>query len=635
VADRGAPDASHAAMSGRRGWQTAAVFAVAAGWFGLGSRLTLEAVDEGHLLYLAARVADGAVPNRDFHHLYPPGVFLLNGALFRVFGVDAAVLHTSLVLLKAAIVALVHALSLRVAPPLIAAGAIALLTAVWGWPLWVLNAPYANHYVLAGVLVALLAVLRARPGALAPALVAGLCLGVAATFKHTGALLGTLAVALFLAFELAGRGLFFRVLVAGAVLAVCGSCAARGIPLAMSATVLAPFAVAAVGVGAGVLRAPTTSWTTAAVWRAAVAVGVGFAAPIAAGLVALASAGGLAGLFQDVVVLPGLLTWLVPFPPLTIDVVIVLLLAGAGAAGVVVSRPGGTAGARMLVGAAAAVLLGALVSRGARWDVLALGALPWGAVLLVWLSLARLLRVRASGAFDERERAAALLGFTGAAMLVALYPSADLFHVVMGLPAFVPLLAFHLGRLTHDGGRGALPAFVLTLALAVGFGGPLVGRLLNERAAAPPPRQAFQARASGFRAARTPAERDLVAVMELVEREAAPGQEVLVVPNLQLLNFLTGRNDPLEADGWTLYLLQYDLLPPAAAAMLVDQTAMIAALEARRPLLVIDRAARGTTRMATSLPALQAHLDRAFHRVGSAGRYELWAPGGAQASPRG
>src|SRR5207247_9965012 len=126
--------------------EAVAVGAVAALYF-LGVALrTIEWTDEGQIVYPSWRVADGAVPYVDFHHLYGPSVFLLNGALLALFGRDLRTIRLSLVVVKAAVAALVYAAARRLAPRPVAFAAAAVLIAAWGVPIWLCNTPYASYY---------------------------------------------------------------------------------------------------------------------------------------------------------------------------------------------------------------------------------------------------------------------------------------------------------------------------------------------------------------------------------------------------------------------------------------------------------------------------------------------------------
>src|SRR5262245_17970853 len=133
---------------------------LAAGYFTIGIRWALGWpsgwIDSGLVVYGGWRVADGALPYRDFDHVYGPALFYLNGALLRLFGADLSVIVTSILVLKAVLAALVFMLARRVAGTPIAVVTTAILVVVWGAPLWLFNAPYAQHYAVPSALAGLL-----------------------------------------------------------------------------------------------------------------------------------------------------------------------------------------------------------------------------------------------------------------------------------------------------------------------------------------------------------------------------------------------------------------------------------------------------------------------------------------------
>src|SRR5271167_4937853 len=69
--------------------------------------------DEGLILTGAMRVAAGAVPHRDFYANYGPGQFYVLAGLFDVFGQTVLVERLYDAVVKAGIVCLVYAVSLR------------------------------------------------------------------------------------------------------------------------------------------------------------------------------------------------------------------------------------------------------------------------------------------------------------------------------------------------------------------------------------------------------------------------------------------------------------------------------------------------------------------------------------------
>src|SRR5262245_40636078 len=179
----------------------AALWVTAAAWFVPGTLDTLERIDEGHLVYFASRVAEGALPYRDFHHMYGPSVFFLNGALLALAGQDLLAVRIGLIALKATLSVAVARVASGAAGG--AAGLLAwfLLLAVWGAPLWIFAAPYAGVYQVTLDLLALVALVSLQDRPRRRALVAGLCLGMAATFKQTSGVLVGVGVMTFLLHE--------------------------------------------------------------------------------------------------------------------------------------------------------------------------------------------------------------------------------------------------------------------------------------------------------------------------------------------------------------------------------------------------------------------------------------------------
>jgi hypothetical protein len=91
----------------------ALVAIVAYGWafYGRG----LDVPDEGLLLHVAERLADGQVPYRDVYFIYTPGFQYLLAGLFRVLGPSLAVEHALLFAVHVALVLVVYALAARLA----------------------------------------------------------------------------------------------------------------------------------------------------------------------------------------------------------------------------------------------------------------------------------------------------------------------------------------------------------------------------------------------------------------------------------------------------------------------------------------------------------------------------------------
>ena len=199
--------AAAAADPGRRSapwpWSAVVVAVLAGAYFALGIRYTVgwESgwIDSGLVVYGSWRVADGALPYRDFDHVYGPAVFFWNGALLRAFGADLHVIRASLVVVKTLLAVGVHALATAAAGRTWAAvAATGFLVVVWGAPLWLFAEPYAQHYgvLLAVAGAAAFLAMPARP--YVAALLAGLSFGCAAAFKLTCGVVGLSAVVLWI-----------------------------------------------------------------------------------------------------------------------------------------------------------------------------------------------------------------------------------------------------------------------------------------------------------------------------------------------------------------------------------------------------------------------------------------------------
>lgn len=99
-------------------WLTALVlFLAASSYFLVFHRLGFFLQDEGVLAYHAERVSRGEMPYADYQTAYTPAGDYLNAALFRVFGVDIAVLRASASIACATTAALLFLVAVRLVPP--------------------------------------------------------------------------------------------------------------------------------------------------------------------------------------------------------------------------------------------------------------------------------------------------------------------------------------------------------------------------------------------------------------------------------------------------------------------------------------------------------------------------------------
>jgi uncharacterized membrane protein len=163
----------------------------------------LELADEGVLLAQIDRVAHGQIPYRDFHTGYGPGMFLVNAALFDVFGASTATVRTGLAIVQAVRVGLAASLVASIGG---GAWAVAVAGAVVAFFLPVApgvcvpsSIPYPAWYASALGLGALLLLTRTRTRA--GVAMIGVLAGAIFAFKQNSGLfvLGAAAVTLVLA----------------------------------------------------------------------------------------------------------------------------------------------------------------------------------------------------------------------------------------------------------------------------------------------------------------------------------------------------------------------------------------------------------------------------------------------------
>lgn len=624
-------------------WATA-VCIVAVWYFRLGIGLSLEWSDEGQIVYPSWQVARGALPYRDFLQAYGPSVFFFNGGLLHLFGPDLGVLLAALVLIKTAVAALAYAGARLVAPRAFALGAVALLIAIWGMPLWVFSTPYPNHYSTALILAGLVAVAATRRRFLTTCAFAGVCFGVAATFKQTAGLFACMGLGLAV---LSGCTLGAHRSPAGAEAR--GDAVVRGLRLAFLAgafgvavTYLAPAGTLAnacvlgapLGAGLAVLGAGEIRGDGDAALRrrglaGLVLIGMGAAIPVALCAGYFAFHGVLRELaFNTIVGLPHLVRWFDPvaLPPGPSVMLVVAIVAGLA---LVVASPhraaGRAAGAVMVLGAVIALAVADLTGDGLA---LVLHALTLLLFVIAWGGLAAIVvdrpreRPPARELAPAGEGAVAIFAFAAAAAVLLLYPAGDYPHVVMAWPLFVPILAHLLWRWYSAAAaagtrRWRIALRALLAGLLAALGAPFVG-MLADRSAQSAGAARF-ARAAGVIATDRKSA-DAAQVIDYLAQQ--PDGPLLVLSNEQMLYFLAGRDSVVAPYEFALYLVGAGLIPDADAHRLLDDAGFDAQLETQRP-LVVDHPGPMTARLRGAYPGVARTLAAHYRPVYRAGIYEV------------
>jgi len=663
-------------MSPRSGqlWVALSLVALAAAYFAVSCGSTLDWVDEGHLIYQSWRVAQGAVPYRDTMHLYGPGVFLLNGALFWLFGPQLLVIRISLVVLKAVLAVLVYLAARRIASWPFALGAYALFVAVWGAPIWVFNTSYASNYGHTLELAGLLAFLALRSRLAAASLVAGLCFGLAALFKETHGLfvyVGFVISAILVidreprVVDRLSRNGFGRI---ADFLSRVATLAALVVCLCLPLTYLAPRST---WWNFLVLAAPLVALTGWAAWRrfgrpeavadvagrmsALWAIGwcaVGFVVPLAACVLWYARAGLLGELiFSLAFGLPQLLDWFTPLPFPNVPILLCASVVLGTLAVVRLVRLAAVRGERRFAVAAAVLAFGLVATalavvtttgdgramltslRAGHWQPYVAALYFFVPPLTVWLSLPIVhVTPLVDGTLDRSVRAPEPLVFlsTTAAMgLLCLYPAADVWHVLKALPVFLPVLAFLLERWYRIGpapaagrSRGSLVSAGLLVVLLATFAAPAV--LATMRAARDRPSERFE-RAAGI-ATGGAKFRSAIALVEALQtsESAEPAERtLLVLSGDQLLYFLSGRTSALDREEFVFYLIGFGLIPDDDARELVPESQVIARLESKRPLIVDYEGSVASKRFGRVYPGVARFLDRHYGPARTLGGYTL------------
>jgi hypothetical protein len=634
-----APDASRARVI-----VAGIVALLAAGYFAIGIRWALGWplgwIDSGLVVYGSWRVADGALPYRDFDHAYGPSLFYLNAALFRLFGADLSVIVTSILALKAILAALVFALARRVATAPVAIATTAVLVFVWGAPLWLFDAPYAQHYALATALAGLLTMVSANPERRRRALVvAGLWTGVAATFKYTAGLF-TLSALVLAALEdttpapraTAVRSEAVRAVrlaAACSVVAVIALYAVANVRLDQSlaglvtvALVVAPSAAMSAAVVRDELRGRADPIVDAQGVRDVVTLAGFFALPLLAWMGFFAAHGALGDLARGLLAVPASVRWFLPLPTSSL-----LVLFAAAATGLAVAAARAREPGKRVVFALPAIA-GFLALGVESWPLSrhrfdGFGFAVLAALPLLAVAVGMLVVPQRSTDRDPEPRldVPRLYLLFAATSLLLLLPAADVWHGFMGLPAALPLVAYLLATRRTPATRAsralaAAPIVVLALACV-----PFVTQLATARDAWRGATARFE-RASGLTHP-DPKFDDVAAVVRYLDTGAGRDRPVFVLTGEAMIYFLAGRVSAFEHEEYLMQGFSRGIASPDTVALMSDDERLARSLESERPLLIDGTDHPTRAAMRRLLPRTAEVLDTRYRPRDRFGSYVI------------
>jgi hypothetical protein len=657
-----------------------ALFVLAAAYMRLGLFIPIDWMDEGQIVYPIWRVAMGEIPYREFQHLYGPSLFFFNGLLFRIFGSDLSVLRYSLLMIKAATCVMVYLAALRISGRTFAAIAY-LLCVVMSGLAWVVSTnPYASFYAMALCLAGLLAFLWCERRILLGCAVAGLCFGLATTFKQTAGAFALIALALSLlthdgnsearpgkAFAILIRTSRWLVIIVTALVAAVYLYPRN--PVWNLTLLLTPVLFLTGHLALRELRREPPPQSQLESFWGMVALAAGFSLPLLGyGLFYVSHGLGAELLFNTATVIPSVVSWFTPLPTPTPTFLLWQLALGGGFAAAVLFRRysseslvgfrrfafGGFLGVSLLSFASLAV--NAWGARNDDWwfwgssDVLF--SLPFA---LVWLSLVTMSQ---SSAFDvgsganreaanlsvddpgdaaDRRRAFFLFTCYATMALLWLFPAGDIWHVIAILPSCLPLLAHQLERFWRLPNRGdrsprdwqlgaGLAISVLVVALVL----PAVRDLVRERGrvhafAQPLPR------AAGVVGDSNPysSTRNGGKLIRYLNREGRRDAPIYILSSKQLFYFLTDRVSIVQEFEFVLYLAAMDLIPEESARELVDEDELIRRIKNVHPLIVDDDFGPHGENVKRMFPRLASFILGQYTLEKEFGKFRVlrWDPG--------
>lgn len=628
-------------LSGRSLLLSIPLWFVAAAYFSLGINFGLEWSDEGHVIYASWRTAEGAVPYRDFPHLYGPSLFFVNGALMRWFGEDLEVVRCSLVVVKASLAVLVFLAARLVASLPLALAAYALLVVIYGMSLFVFAVPYAQHYAWVLTFTGLLLVVLARRPAVGAAS-AGLCFGLATTFKQTTGVFAAIGLAWFLLYRRDDGGIaptLSRALriaaLAASFLALLGYATKEAHAWTLLVLLGPPAAVAVLLARREILEPPSSQATRRAV-VGLLACALGMAVPVAGYLFFYLAAGGLGRLADDLFgSLPWMIHWFAAFPvPQAAPMGAIALAGGLLASAWAFCRQraqspspsAARAGAALLVVGAVLLLVARLGNAWLNLSGIVVSGVYWLPLLVVAAATPSVLG--ANPRLETRRREClALFYFQAVVSLLFLSPNADIMHLLTALPIYLVLPAHLLDRVIDSsapakaGFSSRAPVAVVAAVILVVVALPFVRQLAAARAGSERPTASFQ-RASGIYDP-SPKFSRAVELVEFLRDGSGRERPVAVIANEQMLYFLAAKRSPVERYEFLFFLIGSDVITPSDARASVDQAWVIGRLRQTKALIVDVPDGKASRRFHAMLPDVSAFLAEHYEPVARFGAYTV------------
>ena len=489
--------------------------------------------------------------------------------------------------------------------------------------------------------------------------VAGLCFGLAATFKQTSGAFGFLALALYLLTEKgdwkgrlggvptslirAGRWFVLLFTVAVAIFYL-----APHNPFWNFALLLTPVLFLTGHLAMRERRGEVDTESQLRGFWGTVTLSLAFVLPILGyGLLYVSLGLGAEILFNTVSGIPPVVNWISTFPVPTISFGLWQLACFGGFASVALwggRSPTTMRGWRMRRFGGLLVLsllaIGALVVKG--WQARGDDWWFWGSsdllfavpFVLVWLSLAeqvRLLRDEEPSKTPRQRRAFVLFACYGPMALLSLYPAADIWHILALLPACLPLLANLLERFwqfSEEEGRGAsawrigagaaIGIFTLVLLL------PAVHDVLRERGMKPAYAKSLP-RATGVRGGSGVymSTRSGGKLVRYLTEEQQRDEALYVLSAKSLFYFLTDRVSPVQEYEYILYLVAYDMIHTEKAREFVDEDELIRRIEEVRPLIVDDEFDDHSENVRLMFPRFADFIDSHYREVEKFGAFRV------------